>query len=86
MHSLNSTLVSRFDPHKDYESTAAADFVLNELMKVRAYLGLSEEDRGEVAVAVAHIGYTFYLEGYNRHRRCGQPAGHWFKGCWLGLE
>lgn len=69
----------------DRKSAAAAEFVLNELMKVTAFADLSDEDRGAIAVAVAHIGVKFYLDGYNRDHRCEDVVfRRWFKGCWVG--
>ena len=66
---------------------AAAEFVQNELMKITAYAKLSEEDRGAIAVAVAHISAKFYLDGHNRDRnRESMAQRRWFRGCWMGSE
>jgi hypothetical protein len=74
-----------FDLPEDRKPAAAAEFVLNELMKVTAYAELSEEDRVAIAVAVAHISGKFYLDGCNRDRRReGMAHRRWFKGCWVG--
>ena len=76
--------MSCFD-RPDDRRAAATEFVFSELMKVRAYAELSEEDRVAIALAVAHISAKFYLDGCNRGRP-GEGAGHrrWFKGCWVG--
>jgi hypothetical protein len=72
-------------PPQGRAAAPAAEFVLNELMKVPAYAELSKEDREAIAVAVAHIGVRFYLEGYNGGRRLeGMAYRQWFKGCWVG--
>ncbi len=64
----------------------ATEFVQNELMEITAYAKLSEEDRGAIAVAVAHISAKFYLDGHNRDRRCeSMTYRRWFKGCWMGI-
>ncbi len=69
----------------DRKTAAAAEFVLSELMKVTAFAELSKEDRGAIAVAVAHISAKFYLDGYDRDRRWeGMAYRRWFKGCWVG--
>lgn len=74
-----------FNLTENRKSAAAAEFALNEFMKVTAYAKLSEEDRGAIAVAVAHIGVKFYLDSYGRDRRCeGVAFYRWLKGCWVG--
>ena len=80
------TNARRLAPSLNRAGPAAAHFVLTELQKVGAYANLSEEDRGSIAVAVAHISAKFYLDGCGRPGRCDNAdyRGSWFRGCWVG--
>ena len=80
--------MTRFNPPAESAASAAAQFVLNELLKVAAYSALPDEDRGSIALAVARISEKFYSDGCLLARRNADLdyRGAWFKGCWLGPQ